>query len=221
MTVLDEPPVAQKRAQQHYRNNAELWHRLGEVPLDRIIVDPKPGSVDYSFYAKIDGRWNDQLVELVDRTLVEKAMGRKESEIGFEVGRILANAIKAAKLGGKMSGADGMVRMSSENVRMPDFSWTTEEDIRDRERQEAAPREAPTLAVEVISPDNTAKEMAIKLSEYFDSGCRLAWLLYPETKTVHVYTSAEQRRELGSEDQLDAGDLIPNFSVKVATLFDV
>ncbi|MEM7806684.1 MAG: Uma2 family endonuclease [Planctomycetota bacterium] len=221
MTVLDESPASSKPVERVFRNNAELWHRLGEIPLDRIVVDPKPGSVDYGFYAKIDGRWNDMLVELVDGTLIEKPMGRKESRIGMRVGRLLGNAIDAIDLGGKLSGEAGMLRMAGKNVRVPDVAWTAPEDVTDPEETEAAPQEAPTLAVEVISPDNTAKEMAIKLSEYFDSGCRLAWLLYPETKTVHVYTSAEERRELGPEDQLDAGDLIPNFSVKVATLFDV
>jgi len=223
MSVTAEPPVAQASPEPRikFAKNDDLWRALGEVPLHRIVLDPQPGTVTDDFYVKIDGRWNEFLVELVDGTLVEKPVGRRESRIGMEVGSILRNAIKAAGMGGKLSGADGMIRMRGRNIRMPDVAWTAPEDVTDPEEREAAPREAPTLAVEVISPDNTEKEMQLKLREYFASGCRLAWLLYPGTRTVHAYTSPDERRELGPEDTLDAGDVLPQFEVKVSALFDV
>ena len=219
MTLAD-PPV--RRRPSPPAVSQELWDSLGRVPLDRIVLDPPPGTVTFEDYVALDGRLDDRLVELVDETLVEKPMGRKESRIALKAGRLLGNAIDAAGRGGKLSGEAGTIRMAGgSQVRMPDVCWTAPEDVTDPEEREAVPQEPPTLAVEVISESNTEAEMAIKLTEYFASGCRLAWLLYPKTRTVRAYTSPDAHRELSADDTLDGGDVLPGFAVRVGDLFDV
>ncbi len=44
---------------------------------------------------------------------------------------------------------------------------------------EAIPSLVPDLAVEVLSPSNTAAEMDQKLRDYFAAGVRLVWYLDP------------------------------------------
>ena len=223
MSALAPPPAVALQRPRH-RTAADWLGELGNVPPNRIIFDPPPGTVTLEHYERIDGRVDGVLVELINGTLVEKTMGLEESEVGYEVGRVVGNHIKANKLGGKLSGSDGMIRMKGRNVRMPDFHWTAPEDIRDPQRLEAAPLEAPTLAVEVISESNTAAEIRLKLTEYFASGCRLAWVLYPTTRTLRVHddpANVEHYRQLTADDTLDGGDVLPGFCVKIADLFDV
>jgi Uma2 family endonuclease len=51
---------------------------------------------------------------------------------------------------------------------------------------------APILAVEVVSPSNTAKDMHLKVKQYLGAGALEVWLVYPDTQTIYPY-SAERR----------------------------
>jgi len=48
-------------------------------------------------------------------------------------------------------------------------------------------RGAPDLAVEILSPSNTAIEMGRKLELYREAGIREYWVIDPENKTLTVY----------------------------------
>jgi Uma2 family endonuclease len=147
-------------------------------------------------------------------------MGRYESQVGLNIAFELKKFIRAKKAGGVLSGADGMMRMQGDNIRMADVCWTAPEDMRDPEHKQAAPQEPPTLAVEVVSPGNTATEMKVKLQEYFASGCRLAWLVYPERREVEVFRTAQQEPLLVREDaELDGYDVLPGLRLPVVELF--
>lgn len=205
-------------------NVAQWLKSIGDVSPERVLLDPPPGTVTLEDYVKLDGRVEGRLVELIDNTLVEKPMGRDESAIAIEVAAVVRNFIKERKLGGRLSGEAGMVRMKGSNVRMPDVCWTAPQDIRQDDRGQAAPRDVPTLAIEVISESNTKNEIDLKLREFFDSGCRLAWVLYPTTRTVRVYDdpkSLDRFRQLAADDTLEGGDVLPGFSVKVGELFEI
>jgi len=80
---------------------------------------------------------------------------------------------------------------------------------------------APDLAVEVISPSETYTMVRQKLTDYFAAGTRLMWLVYPDAEQIEVFTALESVTELGLEDTLTGGDLLPEFSVKVKDIFAV
>ena len=228
--TMTPPPTAERRSPRRKktsltRQNAADWHEsLGCVPLERVLMDPPPGTVTFKWYERTDARVDGRLVELINNTLVEKRMGRRESMVAMEVGRLLGNHIKANKLGGRLSGEAGTIRMRGKNVRMPDVCWTSPDGINPAEAGRPMPMDVPTLAVEVLSDSNTAAEIRLKLIEFFASGCRLAWVLYPRTSTVRVHAdpkNVDHFVQFVGDDTLDGGDVLPGFSVKVAELFDV
>jgi Uma2 family endonuclease len=51
---------------------------------------------------------------------------------------------------------------------------------------------APMLAVEVVSPSNTAKDMQMKVKDYLEAGALEVWLVYPDTRTVYVYSAGRR-----------------------------
>src|SRR5690348_10027749 len=94
---------------------------------------------------------------------------------------------------GLVAGSDGMMRIATGLVRMPDVSVVLWERLPDHKvPSEPIPSLAPDLAVEVLSPSNTSAEMNRKIAEYFDAGCRSVWIVDPSTRTVHVYESLAQ-----------------------------
>ena len=78
---------------------------------------------------------------------------------------------------------------------------------------------APDLAVEVVSPSDRLADVHVKIAEYFAAGTRLVWLVEPETRMVHVYRSQQQVEVLGTEDDLEGGDVLPGFQCPVRRLF--
>ena len=78
---------------------------------------------------------------------------------------------------------------------------------------------APDLAVEVVSPSDSANEIQEKVNEYLDVGVRLIWVVYPIQHTVTVYAADRAGRLLNEADTLDGGDVLPGFSLAVADIF--
>jgi Uma2 family endonuclease len=78
----------------------------------------------------------------------------------------------------------------------------------------------PDLAVEIISPTNTADDIAEKLQEYFHVGVRQVWVVYPRQAWVYVYTSTKSVRVLAPGGDLDGGDVLPGLQISVTDLFD-
>jgi Uma2 family endonuclease len=51
---------------------------------------------------------------------------------------------------------------------------------------------APAIAIEVVSPSNTAQALDIKTELYFEFGAREVWHVYPKTRHVVVYSESER-----------------------------
>ena len=198
---------------------AEWLRSLGNVPLDRIVMDPLPGTAtEADLLRLVEG---DKLVELVDGTLVEKPVGWIESRIAMALAVALGNFITPRRLG-YLAGADGTLRMKSGRVRLPDISFVSVDDVPGGILPaEPIPELPPTLAVEVVSESNTAEEMRQKTMEYFESGARLVWLVYPKTRSIAVFDqpAAEPARVVTDGDVLDGGEAVPGFTVEVSEVF--
>lgn len=81
------------------------------------------------------------------------------------------------------------------------------------------PEGAPDLAVEVISPTHTPREIDQRVSDFFAAGCKRVWLIYPEHQEVYIHGlgGVTRRRR---EELLEDPELLPGFSVEVSTLFE-
>ena len=67
---------------------ADLRRRLGGIPLERIWFHPAPGTATEKDVIEAEEREN-RLCELVDGTLVEKAMGFEESRLAIELSHLV------------------------------------------------------------------------------------------------------------------------------------
>jgi Uma2 family endonuclease len=76
----------------------------------------------------------------------------------------------------------------------------------------------PRLAVEVLSPNDTARYITEKISDYLDNGVELVWVVEPETKTVTIY-SKNGVKGLSDRDTITGGDVLPGFRCKIAEFF--
>jgi Uma2 family endonuclease len=199
---------------------SQLLDSLG-VSADRVLLDPLPGTATVRDLARLnDTKPNGRLYELVDGTLVEKAMGASESFIAYLIMKALGRYSDKHGDLGMVLGEAATLRLFKNVCRAPDVSFTYWDRLPNRKvPSEPVPHLAPDLAVEVISKGNRPGEMNRKLKDYFRAKVRVVWHVDPKTRSVKVFTSPTDSVELGPDDTLDGGDVLPGFKLAVASLF--
>jgi Uma2 family endonuclease len=76
---------------------------------------------------------------------------------------------------------------------------------------------APAIAIEVISPSNTAEQIDAKAELYFQFGAGEVWRFFPKTKHVMIQVPGSAR--VIGEDAVITTPLLPGLTVAVKELF--
>ncbi len=193
-------------------NVADLLKRLA-VPAERIRLDPRPG------WATEQDAIANKMCELIDGTLVEKAMGYYESRLAFVLIGVLADYLEEHDLGIGLDGS-GMIRVREDQIRLPDVSYISWDHFPDRKLPADQILDVvPDLAVEILSPANTKAEMARKRREYFAGGAKLVWEVEPTKRTVEVFTAPDVSTTLDENATLDGGTVLPGFTLLIRDWF--
>lgn len=106
-------------------------------------------------------------------------------------------------------------------LRLPDVSFVSRTRIPEEGIPEGFWPGAPDLAVEVVSPNDRAEDVYDKVRDYLAAGTRLVWVLWPKRQAVTAHTADGAIRELGPDDQVDGGDVLPGFRMPVTAFFAV
>src|SRR5271154_2310928 len=77
---------------------ADLRRRLGGIALERIWFHPAPGTATEKDVVEAERREN-RLCELVDGTLVEKAMGFEDARLALRLGYLISAFLERNELG--------------------------------------------------------------------------------------------------------------------------
>jgi Uma2 family endonuclease len=193
-------------------NVADLLKRLA-VPAERILLDPQPG------FATEEDAIQNKMCELIDGTLVEKAMGFYESRMAIALIYYLERYFDGNPIGFLLESA-GMIRVAQEQIRLPDVSVILWEHFPGRQLPFGQILNiVPDLAVEILSPTNTLKEMARKREEYFAGGAKLVWEVDPVKRTVTVFTAPDVATTLDENATLDGGAVLPGFALSIRAWF--
>jgi Uma2 family endonuclease len=196
----------------------DVWNHVGQVPMERIRMDPPPGFATEKDVIAIHNR-EERLCELVDGILVEKTTGWSESAVASRLASFLGLFIDKDELG-FVTGPDAAIRLTPGLVRIPDAAFVSWKQLpKEFYPTEPIPDLAPWLAIEVLSESNTKAEMDLKLRDYFLNGVRLVWYIDPDKRTAQVYTAPDEMEELIEADSLDGGDILPGFTLPLAELF--
>ena len=203
-----------------FETMADIWEKVGCVPLHRILMVPTPGTATEADVIAMEGKANKRLCELIDGVLVEKAMGFRESALALALVGLMQPFVRLNNLG-ILAGEGGMMRILPNNVRIPDVSFVSWDRLPGRRMPtRPVPHLAPNLAVEVLSQGNTVAEMERKRQDYFQAGVELYWEVDPEERIIDVYTSPTQMTRLTVVDTIDGGTVLPGFTLSVQTWFD-
>jgi Uma2 family endonuclease len=109
-------------------------------------------------------------------------------------------------------------RLSADTVRNPDVAFVTAEHVKKIDLDRSPVDGAPALAVEVISPSNSAQDVAKKKQQYLHAGCNVVWIVYPSLRLVEVHSASESRQ--AREPELLRDELFDGFSLSLSYIFD-
>jgi Uma2 family endonuclease len=77
---------------------------------------------------------------------------------------------------------------------------------------------APDLAVEIVSPGDTAAEVEEKVRDWLDGGAGAVWVVYPAGPRLMAHLAGGAARHYGPLDEVDGGDVLPGFRMRVVDL---
>ena len=113
------------------------------------------------------------------------------------------------------------MRLRPGQERLPDVSFTAWANLpSDNAHLQRVGNYAPDLAVEILSPSNSRREIERKRNEYFAAGTQLVWIIDPDARTVAVFTDPTTHTVLTAADTLDGGAVLPGFTLPLADLFN-
>lgn len=164
----------------------------------------------------------DGKVELVRGELrVTPPPGAPHGSAAVNLVVALAVHVKANGLGRVFADSFGYILTQlPHTVRVPDLSFVRADRLPPEGIGPGLLRFAPDLAVEVLSPSESASELEEKLADYTLSGTRLIWVVDPKRRTVMILDQARPVRWLQEADVLDGEDVVPGFSCRVAEIFE-
>jgi Uma2 family endonuclease len=160
--------------------------------------------------------------ELIDGKLTEHAMGAESSLVATNTIRIVGNHVHERKLG-RCFGADCGYQAfpnKPKQVRYPDGSFIARGRLPDERTPKGHVTIAPDWGLEVVSPNDAAEEIELRRIDFMEAGTRLFWVLYPESRTVHVFRQDGTFEVLTESQELHGGDVLPEFVCRVADLFE-
>ncbi|MBK9750255.1 MAG: Uma2 family endonuclease [Chloroflexi bacterium] len=105
-----------------------------------------------------------------------------------------------------------------ENALIPDLSVVLKLEGRKVIRQHAP--YMPEIAIEVQSPNQSEAALIAKAHAYVKHGAKVVWLVLIDKQAVLVLTATGQQL-IPLDGMLSGGDVLPGFSIPVASLFPV
>lgn len=157
----------------------------------------------------------DTPYEYIGGEIVEVVSNSKSSKIASIIGGFIAVYVVQNDLG-HTTGADGGYQVGDERY-IPDTGFISKQRMSQMESASYISI-APDLALEVISPTDSQRQITIKVANYLVAKTTV-WLVYPDDKEIEIYQPDQPVRKLTEQDILEGGTVLPGFTLPLKTVF--
>ena len=153
--------------------------------------------------------------ELIGGEIITVVSNNYSSIVAMVIGGLVSVHVYQNKLG-YVRGADGGYQVGDERY-MPDVGYISKS-RQPHPSEETYNLQSPDLAIEVISPTDSARQIRVKVANYVAHDV-VVWIFDPENEQVEVYQPHSSPKILSDDDILDGGTVLPNFKAIVKDLF--
>lgn len=159
--------------------------------------------------------------ELVNGVVSETVpAGGEHSEIKIASASALAGHVRPRRVGRISIGAGVWLERDPDTVREPDVAYFSAETLPLDVRVRGFYDVVPDLVVEVVSPNDRPQDIADKVAMWLSHGVRLVWAVYPVTRVVAAHPQDGPALVYTEDDELDGGDVLPEFTCPVRDILD-
>jgi Uma2 family endonuclease len=224
-TTRDQQPLASPAASGRVYSHftlADLLGQLGDVATERVRLDPAPGAATFEDLIRVNEQRPGPVCELVENTLVEKAMEFNESWLAFII-MCRFDAYLHMHDPGMCTAPNGVMKILPNVGQAPDvsfISWKSLPGGKPPARSEKVPAIVPDLVIEELSESNTPREMARKREEYFGAAVKVVWEINPESQAANIYTGPNRATAAPAGGSLECLELLPGFVLPLQGVFD-
>jgi Uma2 family endonuclease len=146
--------------------------------------------------------------------------GGRHGRVAIRIGSRLNTYVEQEDLGEVFAAETGfLLERNPDKVRAPDGAFVAKGRLPPGDLPVGFLDIVPDLVVEVVSPSDTASYIQAKVEDWLRAGVSLAWVFYPDTRSVAVYRSLDEASVLSAGDHLQGDPVLPGFSCLVKDLF--
>jgi len=161
--------------------------------------------------------------ELVDgRVVMAPPPGAAHGDRSSIIGWALRSFVREHQLGRVLVESGYRLKRRPDTVRGPDVSFIANDRLPVAGLPAGYFEGAPTLAVEVLSPNDAEAAVLTKVGEYLDAGAERVWLVRSANKSVTVYFAGGDVATLHSGDTLNsahAAFTLEGFALPIDEIF--
>ena len=128
--------------------------------------------------------------------------------------------LEAHPFGEVTSGTD--MTLGADVVRRPDIAFIRKERLGGVDLERVPLPIAPDLVIEIISKNDRADDLNLKVSQYLQAGVQAVWLFYPTTRLAYRYVQGKLGPEVRSAeagDRFEEPELLSGFPLPLAEIF--
>lgn len=161
----------------------------------------------------------DRLELVPGRVVREPPATPEQGAVAVRLAVRLHDYVEQTGLGIVLINAGFVLATDPDTVRAPALAFVAKDRIPAPDRGEPYWRLAPDLAVEILSPVDTASEIQARVLDYLHGGSRMVRVVDPQYRTVTTYGSSREIRILRPGEDLPGEDALPGFAVAVDGVF--
>jgi Uma2 family endonuclease len=139
------------------------------------------------------------------------------NDIRDELNSRLRSFVKARKLGGVTSETD--MQLAHDVVRRPDVAFISAGRLHGVDLHKVPLPLSPDLVIEIVSENDRADDLLLKVRQYLTAGTTAVWLFYPSARLAYRYVPGKLEPEVRSTDaghRFEEPELLPGLSIPLA-----
>lgn len=162
-----------------------------------------------------------QRYELVEGELrMMSPAGGLHGWIALRLGRLLGAHVDENGLGAVFAAETGfLIASNPDTVRAPDVAFVSSSQLSKLDGIDGYLPISPDLVVEVVSPNDSSTDVEAKAEMWIEAGTRMVLVVDPSNRSIRVYRDKHSIEVLHIGDELDAGDIVNSWALKVADAF--
>jgi Uma2 family endonuclease len=113
------------------------------------------------------------------------------------------------------------MELGAETVRRPDVAFIRKGRLVGIDLERVPLPIAPDIAIEIVSRNDRADDLNLKVSQYLQAGVQAVWLFYPRTQLAYRYIVGKLDPEVRSAqagDRFEEPELLSGFSLPISEI---